>query len=119
MVTEKDLMKFGFTKDESNRQLEEVFEDGIKLNEVYIDIYPENPLSSSASFTLLLRTHEKNVSVSNDDIRLILKKNDRYNSCFMNILLSKVDECFFKITDSCYEFILNVQNIFYRITVLN
>lgn len=119
MVAENTLMKFGFAKDKDNCQLEEVFKNNLKLKEVYIDVYPENPLSSSASFMLLLRTHEKNVIVLNDDIRLILKKNDRYENYFMNILFSKITECFFKITDGCYEFILNVQNIFYKITVLN
>lgn len=120
MVTEQTLMKFGLTKDENNLKFKEVFEDKIKLKEIHIDAYPENPLvTSSAPFMLLLRTIEKNAIVSNDGNRLVLKKNDRYNNCFMNVLFSKITECYYKSFNDCSEFIINIQNIYYRITVLN
>lgn len=53
---------------------------------------------------------------SNDD-RVIFKKHDRYETCLSNILFSKIKECFFKISDACSEFVVNVQNIYYRIIV--
>lgn len=52
----------------------------------------------------------------NDD-RVIFKKHDRYETCLSNILFSKIKECFFKISDACSEFVVNVQNIYYRIIV--
>lgn len=120
MVTEKTLMKFGLVKDENNLQLKEMLKDNVKLKEIHIDIYPENPLiSSSAPFMLLLRTIEKNVAVSNDKDRIILKRDDGCKTYFMNILFSEIKECYYKVIDGCSEFILNIQNIYYRITVFN
>lgn len=119
MITEKTLMKFGFVNDESGAQLKKFFKNDLKLKEVHIDIYPNNPLKSSASFMLLLRTSEKNAITSNDGTRLVLKKDDMYETHFMNILFSKTEKCFYNISDNYSEFILNVHNIYYRITVLN
>ena len=120
MITEKTLMKFGLTKDENNFQLKEILKNNLKLKEIHIDIYQENPLtSSSAPFMLLLRTVERNAMVSNDEDRLVLVRNDGYETYFMNVLFSEIVECYYKISDGFSEFILNIQNIWYRITVLN
>ena len=120
MITEKTLMKFGLIKDENNFQLKEVFKNNLKLKEVHIDIYPENPLiSSSVPFMLLLRTVEKNAIVSNDGDRLVLAKDDGYGTYFMNILFLEIKECYYKYAYDSSEFILSIQNIWYRITVLN
>lgn len=119
MVTEKILTKFGFVNDEDCLCLKEFFKNNLKFKEIHIDIYPDNPLKSSTFFMLLLRTSEKNAIISNDGNRLILKKSDRYETHFMNVLFSEVIECFHKVFDSCSEFILNIQNVYYRITVFN
>lgn len=119
MNTEKTLMKYGFVNDIKNSKLKEVLKDNVKLKEIHIDIYPENPLDSPTLFMLLLRTYEKNVIVSNDDNRIILKKNDRDKTYLMNILFSKIIECSYRILDGYSEFILNIQNIYYRITIFN
>jgi hypothetical protein len=68
---------------------------------------------------LLLRTSEKNVTVSNDGKRLVLKKDGRYETHFVNVLFSKMVGCFCNISDNYSEFILNIHNIYYRIIVLN
>ena len=120
MVTEKTLMKFGLVRDENNFQLKEFFKNNFRLKEIHIDMYTENPLvSSSAPFMLLLRTIEKNATVSNDEERLVLTRDDGYGTYFMNVLFSEVKECYCKDTYVSSEFILNIQNIWYRITVLN
>ena len=121
MVAKNTLMKFNFTKDENNMKLNEVFKDNIKLKEIHIDIHPTNPLiSSSTPFMLLLRTIEKKMLVKNSGTRLVLKKNiDNYDTYFMNIVLSEIKECYCKSVDGYSEFILNIQNIYYRITVFN
>lgn len=122
MVTEKTLMKFGFIKDENNLKLKEVFKDSVILKEIHIDTYPENPLiNSSAPFMLLLRVIEKKMIISNDDNRLILKKKvDNFETYFVSVLFDQITECYYKtITDGHFEFILNIQNIYYRITVFN
>lgn len=118
MITEI-ITKLGFIKDENGLRLKELFKDNTKFKEVHIDIYPDNPLTSSKSFMLLLRTFENDVEVSNDGNRIILKKNDTYETHFMNILFSKITECFIKVSETCSELVLNVQNIYYKITVLN
>lgn len=121
MVTEKTLIKFGLTKDVNNLKLKEVFKDNIKIKEIHIDIYSENPLiTSKTPFMLLLRTIEKNIIISNDDDRIVLKRNDKYGTYFMNILISEITECYYKnIYDNSFEFILNIQNIYYKISILN
>lgn len=119
MVTEKNLMDFGFIKDENNLKLKELLKNDIKLKEVHIDAYSDNPLDTPSSpFMLLLRTIEKNVFVHSDGDRIIFKKNDKWETCLSNVLYSKIKECFFKISDACSEFIVNIQNTYYRITVL-
>lgn len=119
MITEDILAKFGLVKDENNFQLKEVFKNNSRLKEIHIDIYPENPLvSSSSPFMLLSRTIEKNVMISNDEDRLILMRNDKFGTYFMNVLFSEIKGCY-KDTYHSYEFVLNIQNIWYRITVLN
>lgn len=120
MVTEKTLMKFGLTNDSDKLKLKEMFKDNSKLREVHIDIYPDNPLvASSMPFMLLLRTIEKKTVVENRDGRFIIKKNDRFNTYIMNVLLSEITECYYEISKGCFEFILKIQNVYYRITVLN
>ena len=114
-------MKFGFVKDENNSKLKEVFKDNIKIKRIHIDVCTENPfVSSSTPFMLLLRTIENNALVSNDDHRLVLKMDDGFKTYFMNILFSEIKECYYESVDNrSFEFVLNVQNLFYRITVLN
>ena len=121
MTAEKTLMKLGFTKDENNTKLNEVFKDNIKLKEIHIDVYPTNPLvSSSTPYMLLLRTIEKKMLVKNSGTRLVLKKNiDSYDTYFMNVLLSEIKECYYSVSNDFSEFILNIQNIYYRIIVFN
>ena len=115
MITEK----FGFVNDENRLCLKEFFKDNLKFKEIHIDMYPSNPLESQNAFMLLLRTSEKNAITSNDGNRLILKKSDKFETHFMNVLFSKMTECFCKVSDSYSEFILNIQNVYYKITILN
>lgn len=120
IITDETLMKFGMVKDENNSQLKEIFKNNSKLKEVHIDTYPDNPLvTSSAPFMLLLRAIESDVSAIIDEDRLILKRNDKYGTYFMNVLFSKITECYYKTSNDLYEFILNVQNVYYRITIFN
>lgn len=119
MMTEKTLMKLGFVNDENDLYLREFFKNDLKFKEIYIDIYSDNPLESSKSFMLLLRTFEKNITAYNDGNRIILKKGDKYETHFMNVLFSKITECFCRISTGYSEFVLNIQNVYYKITVLN
>lgn len=120
MITNETLIKFGLTKDVDNLKLKEVLKHDFKLNEIHIDVYLDNPLISSTNpFMLLLRTIENNVIVDNDNERLILKRNDMYQTYFLNILFSTITECYYKKSNGFSEFILNIQNIYYRIIVFN
>lgn len=116
---DKTLIKFGFVEDNRNLQLREIFRNNIKLKEVHMDIYPDNPLKAPVPFVLLLRAIERNVSVLNDNNRLILKKNDRFGTYIVNVSLSDVSESHYKMTDTYCEFIVKIQNIYYRIIIIN
>lgn len=120
MVTENILGKFGLIKDENNLKLKEIFKDGTKLKEIHIDAYSENPLiNSSSQFMLLLRVIEKNALIVNDGNRLILKRNDKCGTYFVNALFPKISECFFKSYGNCFEFILRVRGLYFKVTILN
>ena len=121
MAAEKTLIKLGFTKDESNTKLNETFKDNIKLKEIHIDVYTANPLVySSTPHMLLLRTIEKKMLVKNSGTRLVLKKViEGFDTYFMNVLFSEIKECYYKGSNGFFEFILNIQNIYYRIIVFN
>lgn len=121
MAAENILMKLGFIKDEENTKLNEVFKDNAKLKEIHIDVYPSNPLvSSTTPYMLLSRTIEKKMLVKNSGTRLVLRKNiDGYDTYFMNVLLSEIKECYYSISNGFAEFVLNIRNIYYRITVFN
>ena len=117
MITENILIKFGLTKDKDNAKLKEVFKDGVRLEEIHIDLYADNPLINSVEpFMLLSRIIEKKMLIKNDDERFILEKFDTY---FINVLFSKITECYYKGLDDYFEFILNIQNIYYRIIIFN
>ena len=119
MIAEKSFMKYGFINDIEKTKLKEILKDKIILKDVHIDIYPENPLNSSTLFMLLLRAYEKNVKVLNDNNRIVLIKNNKDKTCIMNILISKITECLFRIYENSIEFILNIQNTYYRVTIFN
>lgn len=124
MVVEQKMntmMKLGFVEDKNNAKLSEAFKDNTKLKEVHIDVYPTNPLiTSSIPYMLLLRTIEKKMLVKNSGTRFVLKKNvDGYDTYFMNVLLSEIKECYYNVSNGFSEFILNIQNIYYRIIVFN
>ena len=119
MVTENILAKYGFVNEKDYSKLIEIIKNTTRLREVHIDTYPENPMFSSDSHMLLLRTVEKKAIISVEGDRLIFKRDDIYGTHFVNVLISKIKECFTKMTGDCDEYILNVQNIYYKITVFN
>lgn len=112
-------MKISFVKDENNLQLKKMFENNVNLKELHVDVYPDNPLSPSTAFMLLFRTSEKNATVSIENDRIVFMRNDKYKSYFMNLLFSEISECYYKNLESCFEFVLNIRNIYYRITIFN
>lgn len=119
MVTENILMKYGFVNEKDYSKLIEIISNTNRLVEVHIDTYPNNPLLSSDSHMLLLRTVEKGARILVENDRLIFKRNDIYGTHFVNVLISKIKECFSKMTGDCDEYILNIQNVYYKITVFN
>ena len=120
-MVDGNLMNFGFEKKDIGFYLDwmSLFNNNIKLKEIHIDVYPENPIVSPSCFTLILRASEKNASIIVDGDRIIFKKDDVYKTHFVNVISSKIIECYSKKSDGYYEFILNIQNIYYKITILN
>ena len=116
---EDTLTKYGFVNEKDYSKLVEIIRNANRLVEVHIDTYPENPLLSSDSYMLLLRTVEKRARILVEDDRLIFKRNDIYGTHFVNVLISKIKECFCRMTGDCDEYILNIQNVWYKITILN
>lgn len=116
MVAEKTLTKLGFTKDEDCTCFDKMFKNNTVLNELHIDIYNENPVNHS-SLMLLLRTFDKNVLVKNDNNRLILEKGDKFNTYIINIMVSEVKTIYKKMSNNYVDFLLNVCDVWYKITI--
>lgn len=107
--------KCGFFEDENNLKLMKVFENNSEFKEIYIDIYSDNPFDKATSPILMLRRNENNVAICNDEKSIIIKTNDTY---IAELILNNVNKCYYKkyIEDS-FDFVLNCQNIFYKITI--
>ena len=116
---EDTLMKYGFVNEKDYSKLIEIIKNSTRLLEVHIDTYPNNPLVCSEPHMLLLRTSEKRAKILVEGDRLIFKKDDAYETHFVNVLISKIKECFSKMTGDCDEYILNIQNVWYKITIFN
>ena len=117
---DNNAFKLGFIDDRNNLQFNETFKSGNKLKDIHIEIYPNNPIESHSPFTLFIRTIEKNVLVLNDGNRLILESNNKFKTYTLNILLSDITKCFVEANTRGYSsFVINVKNIWYRITVVN
>jgi hypothetical protein len=113
-------MVFDFIVDNKNKQLKRFFKKNTKLKEIHIDTYSGNPLIvPSTTFVLLSRAIENNAIVLSNEHRIILKRNDRYNTYLVNIPFSKIEECYWKEFDGVSEFILNIQNSYLKIAILN
>lgn len=114
----ESLIKYGFSKDIDKSQLSKVFSDGIKIKELYIDIYSSNPFDNTVRPILMLRRSEKNVSVLNDGKSIIIKMDNNYNEYIMELMLDTVKDSYFKMNfENSFDFILNCQNIFYKVTI--
>ena len=112
MVAENILTECGFVNEKDYSKLIEIINNANRLVEVHIDTYPDNPLFSSDSHMLLLRTVEKRARILVENDRLIFKRDDIYGTHFVNVLISKIKECFSKMTGDCDEYILNIQNTY-------
>lgn len=117
-MNSRALIKCGFSKDENNFKLTEIFQDNTKFKEVHIDIYSSNPFNRLALPVLMLRRSEKNATVSNDGKSIIIKSNDRCNTYIAELLFDFINESFHKENfEDSFDFILNCQNIFYKFTI--
>lgn len=117
-MNNKALIRCGFSKDENSLKLAEIFRDNTKLKEIHIDIYSNNPFDNVVAPVLMLRCNEKNVSVSNNGESIIIKKDNKYNTYIAEILLDAINDSYFKMNfENSFDFILNCQNIYYKVTI--
>lgn len=114
----KALIKCGFSKDENGFKLTEIFQDNTKFKEVHIDIYSSNPFEKVVLSVLMLRRSEKNATVSNNGKSIVIKANDKYNTYIAELLLDTISESYYKENfEDSFDFILNCQNIYYKVTI--
>lgn len=112
------LTKCGFSKDENNLQLAEIFQDGIQLKEIHIDIYSSSPFDKVVIPILMLRRNENNATILNDGKSIVIKANDKYNTYIAELLLNSIKGSYFKMNfENSFDFILNCQNIYYKVTI--
>lgn len=108
-----DLIKNGFQIDNDMTMLKDLVKHK-RIKKIYIDITKDN------TSTLLLRSHEKNVSVVPDKERFIIAKNDRFKTYILNIILKDINECMYKeYTGDKVTFIFTMNDLIYRITVIH
>lgn len=108
----------GFSKDKDNLKLLEIFKDNTEFKEVYIDIYSSDPFNKTILPVLILRRNANNVIISNNNKSVIIKANDKYNTYITELVLNNINEIYYKEDfKNNFNFILNYQNIFYKITI--
>lgn len=81
-----------------------------KLKTVHIDTYSISP------YMLFARTVEKDVKIILENGRFIIKRNDKYNTTVMNIVISNVENFVVqKYGEHNKELLFNIHNIHFKI----
>lgn len=107
-----DLIKNGFQIDKDMTMLKDLVKHK-RIKNVYIDITKNN------SSVLLLRSHEKNVSVIPDKERFIIAKNDNFDTYILNIHKKDIRDCLYqKYADNQHSFVFSMNDLIYKITVI-
>lgn len=105
-------MKNDFVKDNDKELFNQIFNNK-KIKEIHIDTYMDSP------YVLFARIIEKNLLISNENNRMIIRKNDRYKTVIVNIFFDEIEDCRIKqYTDNQYEILFGVRNIYYKILVI-
>ena len=107
------LERYGFVVDENKSRFDIKFDNafnGKNLSKIHIDLYTDKP------YMLLSRVREKNISVSLENGRIILKCND--DTVIMNVPIENVCKYAMKKSKKYYQFILAIHGIWYKILVV-
>lgn len=108
----------GFSKDKDNLRLLEIFKNNTEFKEVHIDIYSSDPFNKTILPVLILRRNANNVIISKNNKSIIVKANDKYNTYIAELVLNNINEIYYKEDfKNNFNFVLNYQNIFYKITI--
>ena len=103
----------GYVKDCNKELFGKIFNENVKIKEIHIDIYIENP------YMLFSRISGKNVFTLKNSNRFIVCKSDRHKTVVVNILLDEISNCMVKqYVDNQYEILFNIQNICYKIFII-
>lgn len=104
--------KYGFIEDVDNIQLKHIFSKKC-FKKLHVDLYSDSP------YMLFSRIIEKNVLVSLEDGRIVIKKKDRHNTSIIDILLNSIKHCIIKqYNDTQYEVIFTIHNLWYKLLVI-
>ena len=114
----KVFIKCGFSKDENISQLTKFFYNDAKFKKIHIDIYTSNPFDKTVLPVLMLRRYEKDVVIENNGRSIVIKMNDKHNTYIAELLLETINDSYSKMNfENCFDFVLNCQNKFYKITI--
>lgn len=106
------LERYGFVIDEDKSKFDTKFDsafNGKKLSKIHIDLYTDKP------YMLLSRVREKNINVSLENGRIILKCKD--DTVIMNVPIDNICKYAMKKCQKCYQFILAIHGVWYKILV--
>lgn len=104
--------KYGFVSDKTKVEFERIISNH-NFKTLHIEIYSDNP------YMLFLRSIEKNVMVTLEDNRVIVRKNDKHKTTITDILFDSIDGCIVKqYSDSHYEIIFTIHNLCYKLLVI-
>ena len=104
-----ELKVFGYVVSTDKTGFDEVF-DGRSFKEIHIDMYTYNP------YQLFSRVIDNNISMLHEDNRIVLKRKD--GMVLVDVLYDNIYEYAMKKCKEYYQFVLTIQNIWYKILVV-
>lgn len=103
------LKDFGYELATDKSNFDKIF-NGKSFKEIHIDTYANEP------YQLLSRVIGNNIKIIHKDGRIVLKRKD--GMVLVDVLFDSICEYAMKKRKEYYQFILTIQNIWYKILVV-
>ncbi len=114
-LTKESLEKFGYSYDYENDFLKMFSKKENTIKKLMVSLYPR--LSNDGKI-ILARMYNEDIIFNNNDKRLIILTKDK--NIILNILYSKITQCFIRETKNLIEFVFEYDNdIFYKIAFID
>lgn len=103
---------YGFVMDNEKVEFKRIFNNN-NFKSLHMDMYSLNP------YMLFMRSMEKNLMVTIENNRVIIRKKDRYKTHIMDVPIEQIDRCIIKEYNNMqYEIILAIKDVYYKMLIV-